>query len=121
MTVRRDAGSVSAVSLTGRVTAPPETRELPSGDVLAAFRVSVARGPTPLARSSRQRSDWVDCVTLDGRCRRAVARWSVGDVVEVEGVLRRRFYRTAHAAGSRLEVEALTVRRVARAATLTRP
>lgn len=106
----------SAVVLRGRVTAPPEERELPSGDALVTFRLSVRRRPTPLGRGSRQTSDWVDCVAAVARIRRAAARWSVGDEVEVEGVLRRRFFRTASGGGgSRLEVEALQARRVRKA------
>lgn len=101
----------STVLLRGRVTAQPEERTLPSGDVLVAFRLSVPRRPTPLGRGSRQTSDWVDCVAAAARVRRAVAGWSVTDEVEVDGVLRRRFFRTATGGGSRLEVEALAVRR----------
>lgn len=103
----------STVLLRGRVTSPPEERALPSGDALVAFRLSVPRRPTPLGRGSRQTSDWVDCVAAAARVRRAAASWSVGDEVEVEGVLRRRFFRTASGGGgSRLEVEALQARRV---------
>lgn len=104
----------STVVLVGRLTSAPEEHTLPSGDVLVRFRVSVPRAPTPLARGSRQRSDWVDCVSADGRCRRSARTWAVGDTVEVTGVLRRRFLRDGAGAGpggSRLEVEALRVRR----------
>lgn len=106
----------SAVTLCGRVTALPQERELPSGAALVTFRLSVRRGSTPLGRGSRQTSDWVDCVSAAARVRRAATTWSVGDEVEVAGVLRRRFLRsTAGAGGSRLEVEALQARRVRRA------
>lgn len=99
------------VVLTGRLTAAPTDRELPSGLVLSAFRISVPRVVTPLGTGSRQRADWVDCVTAVARCRRSVHHWEVGDAVEVSGVLRRRFLRDG--GGSRLEVEALRVRRAA--------
>lgn len=106
----------STVTLCGRVTAPPQERELPSGAALVTFRLSVRRASTPLGRGSRQTSDWVDCVTAVARVRRAAATWSVGDEVEVAGVLRRRFVRSAGGGGgSRLEVEALRARRVRRA------
>ena len=119
MTTRTTAGPEetlsSSVLLHGRLTAPPEERELPSGDVLVTFRLSVPRRSTPLGRGSRQTSDWVDCVAAAGRVRRAAAAWSVGDEVTVEGVLRRRFLRGgAGLGGSRLEVEALQARRVRR-------
>ena len=105
----------STVVLRGRVTAHPEERELPSGDPLVTFRLSVRRRPTPLGRGSKQTTDWVDCVAGSARVRRTASTWSVGDEVEVDGVLRRRFFRGAGGAGgSRLEVEALRVRRVHR-------
>lgn len=108
----------SSVSLRGRVTTAPEQRQLPSGDALVAFRISVPRGPTPLGRGSRQSSDWVDCVAASPRVRRTASAWSVGDEVEVDGVLRRRFFRSDEGrGGSRLEVEALRARRVRRASS----
>jgi single-strand DNA-binding protein len=101
------------VMLVGRVTSGPEERVLPSGDRVVSFRISVPRGRTPLAKGSRQRADWVDCVTASARCRRSALRWAVGDVVEVEGVLRRRFLRGTGPAGTtRLEVEVLAGRRL---------
>lgn len=115
-TAPEDETHGSTVVLRGRVTAHPEERDLPSGDSLVSFRLSVRRRPTPLGRGSRQTSDWVDCVAAAARIRRAAATWSVGDEVEVDGVLRRRFFRTASGGGgSRLEVEALQARRVRKA------
>ena len=112
----------STVTLRGRVTGLPEERTLPSGDVLVTFRISVPRRPTPLGKGSRQTSDWVECVAAAARIRRGVATWSVGDEVQVDGVLRRRFYRSeGGAGGSRLEVEALHARRVRRAASPSAP
>ncbi len=105
----------NGVTLSGRLTAQPEQRTLPSGDVLVTFRVSVRRRDTPMSRGSRQSADWIDCVALGARCRRSVASWTVGDEVAVDGALRRRFYRTASGAATRLEVEALAVRRLSRA------
>jgi single-strand DNA-binding protein len=97
------------------VTAAPEERALPSGDVIVTFRLSVPRRPTPMSRGSKQTADWVDCVAFAARCRRSVAAWTVGDEVLVEGALRRRFYRSAGGAGTRLEVEVLSARRTVRA------
>jgi len=112
-TAAQDETQSSTVLMRGRVTAPPEERELPSGDALVTFRLSVRRRPTPLGRGSSQTSDWVDCVAAAARIRRAASTWSVGDEIEVDGVLRRRFFRTGTGGGgSRLEVEALQARRV---------
>ena len=102
--------------LRGRLTAEPVERELPSGDVIVTFRVSVARrSKTPLTARSRQTADWVDCAAGAAGVRRRVRAWKPGDQVEVEGALRRRFYRTSATASSRLEVEVVRARRAAAA------
>ena len=109
------AATTNVVTLVGRLTATPEQKELPSGDLIVTFRVSVPRQGTPMTRGSKQGTDWVECVAFGARCRRSVIGWQVGDEVAVEGALRRRFYRTPAGASTRLEVEALKARRVARA------
>ena len=104
------------VSLTGKVTAAPAERELPSGDVICTFRIAVPRsGRTPMTARSKQSSDWVDCVAASARVRRATSAWRVGDQVSVEGALRRRVYRAGEGTASRVEVEVTGARRVARA------
>jgi single-strand DNA-binding protein len=102
----------NVVTLVGRVTSAPVERTLPSGDVMVSFRLSLRRQRTPMARGSKQATDWVDCVAVGGRCRRSVGSWNVGDKVRVEGALRRRFYRGPGGPSTRLEVEALSARRL---------
>ncbi len=104
------------VRLRGRVSSGPEGRDLPSGSVIVSVRISVPRDPSPMTAGSRQTTDWVECTAWGGRPRRTVAGWSVGDVVEVEGSLRRRFSRGGSGTATRLEVEVLGGRRVARGA-----
>ncbi len=106
---------VNKVLLRGRVSAGPERREMPSGTSIVTLRVSVTRAPTPMAKGSKQGSDWVGCVAWGGRQRRQVAAWRAGDVVEVQGALRRRFYRGGAGTVMRLEVEVLGGRMVKRA------
>ncbi|KRF15552.1 single-stranded DNA-binding protein [Nocardioides sp. Soil797] len=91
----------NTVVLEGRLSKAPEEKVLPSGDALWTVRVVV-----PRPDGDRPGVDWVDCSVWSGRLRRSVASWHEGDVVEVRGVLRRRFFRVAGAAVSRLEVEA---------------
>jgi single-strand DNA-binding protein len=67
-----------------------------------------------MTRGSRQVCDWVDCAVWSARARRTARGWRVGDVVEVEGALRRRFYRGPGGASTRLEVEVLGGRVVTR-------
>jgi len=107
--------TVNEVTLRGRVSTAPGVRELPSGTCIVALRISVARTPSPMTKGSKQGSDWVDCVAWGARQRRRVCTWRLGDVVEVRGALRRRFYRGGAGTAMRLEVEVLDGRMVRRA------
>jgi single-strand DNA-binding protein len=109
---------VNEVHLVGRLAAPPESRELPSGDVLMSFRLVVGRGPARGARrgvSARTPTvDTLDCAVWRADLQRRAARLDEGDVLELHGSLRRRFWRSgAGAPASRSEVEVLRLRRVA--------
>jgi single-strand DNA-binding protein len=95
--------SVNEVRLVGRISQQPEERILPSGDSVWTFRIVVAR--TGDRGRSRQTVDSLECAVWAGRVRRSVAAWSVDDVVEVTGAVRRRFFRAGGAAASRVEVE----------------
>lgn len=103
------------VLLAGRVSAAPSERELPSGDRVVTFRLVLPRSRTPMTAKSRQSSDWVDCAAWGARARRSAAGWKVGDHVEIEGALRRRFYRDGGGTATRLEVEMVSGRCIARA------
>lgn len=105
----------NCVSLAGRVSSAPIERELPSGDRVLTFRLVMTREQTAMTARSKQVSDWVDCAAWSGRARRSVASWQVDDRVEIEGALRRRFFRGPNGASSRVEVEVLGARRVVRA------
>ncbi len=98
------------VQLQGRLSRPPEEKVLPSGDTLWWFRVVV-----PREEGERRGSDWVDCAVWGGRLRRSVQTWSEGDVVEVHGALRRRFFQAGGRPVSRVEVEATSGRVIRRA------
>lgn len=133
-TVRRastqsdDAGSQSEpdlgearndVVLWGRLSAPAEQRELPSGDVIVTLRVVVERPPG--TGTTRRRSpdgkvrppgvDTIDVVCWSASTRRVALRLDGGEQIEVEGALRRRFFAGASGRQSRYEVEAAQVRR----------
>jgi single-strand DNA-binding protein len=99
------------VVLCGRVAAPAEERELPSGDVILTARVIVDRDSKASARSS-QRVDTIDCVAWTPRVQRSLRQWETGQCVRVEGAIRRRFFRGASGPVSRVEVEIKTTRRL---------
>lgn len=103
------------VVLVGRVSGAPEVRELPSGDSLVAWRVVVPRPALRRARPEGVRPvtiDTLDCVAWTAALRRTARGLVDGDVVAVEGALRRRFWRAGAAANSRCEVEVSALRRV---------
>ncbi|MGY1634348.1 single-stranded DNA-binding protein [Geodermatophilus sp. SYSU D01186] len=100
------------VVLRGRLSAPAELRSLPSGDTLVTFRL-VVRRPEPRERG--QTVDVLTCVTYDRGLQRRAAAWEAGDVVEVEGALQRRFWRTPTGTASVCEVNCRRGRKVPRA------
>lgn len=104
------------VVLRGRLSAPAELRPLPSGDVLLLFKL-VVRRETPRPRGPK--SDVITCVsTVRGLLTRAPA-WEPDDVIEVEGALQRRFWRTPTGTAVAYEVAVRRARKT-RAATRTR-
>lgn len=110
-----DVVAANEVRLVGRLTAEPVVVELPSGDALVTFRVSVQRGaapgnPAPAGRTTGQRVDSVPCTAWSARLRRSIAAWRPGDLVEVSGSVRCRFYQAGGATRSRVEVEATAAR-----------
>ena len=111
--------TVNEVRLIGRLSLAAEEKELPSGDQLTAFRVVVNR-PRDKRRGSRVQIDALECHTWVARVRRAAITWQVGDVIEVNGSLRRRFFKTGGRLQSMTEVEVSSARRVSRAAAATR-
>lgn len=105
-------GWANEVRLVGRVSAEAEERELPSGDVLAQFRLVVPRQD---ARPGGSPVDTIDVSCWSGRARLAARRLRPGDTAEVTGALRRRFFRAGAGAVSRYDVQAEAVRRLQKA------
>lgn len=101
------------IVLVGRITSAPVERILPSGDTICSWRVTVDRDDTV-------GFDVLDCTAWTARNRRSAARWVKGDVVEITGSLRRRFWRAGASVASACDVEVHTARRVASAATRPR-
>jgi single-strand DNA-binding protein len=106
------------VLLSGRLGAQAEERELPSGDRIATLRVVVPREQSTGRRRTvaeaprRATVDTIDVVCWTAATRRSALRLREGDVVEVEGALRRRFFGGPAGRQSRYEVEAVMLRRV---------
>ncbi len=102
------------VVLVGRVSGEPLARELPSGDSLVSWRVVVDRpaDTRPQPRLRAPTVDTLDCTAWSEVQRSTALGLVTGDVVEVHGALRRRFWRAGAGAASRCEVEVLDVRRL---------
>ena len=119
------APHANEVHLVGRLAVEPVHRELPSGDLLVSFRLVVDRAATGRGTTRRVASngsgslrvptvDTLECAAWRKDVQRSLSRAVAGDVLEVHGALRRRFWRTGGGAASRSEVEVTTVRRVTR-------
>jgi single-strand DNA-binding protein len=104
--------SLNEVTLTGRLSGVA-TRSLPSGDAVTTFRVIIDRAPKDRGPSGRVLVDAIDCTAWRARVRASLARLADGDVVEVYGAIRRRFWKAGGQATSRVEVEVKRVRRAA--------
>ena len=128
--VGEEGADLNVVRLTGRISAEPQARELPSGDLIVHLRVVVPRQvlvPGQEGARSRRadhvpaggrtrapRVDTIEVTCWSGLVRRSALRLRVGDLVEVHGALRRRFFRTGPVLQSRYDVEARVVRRLHR-------
>jgi single-strand DNA-binding protein len=115
-----DTQPFNEVRLRGRVSGPPQARELPSGDVVVAIKLVVPRAPGSRSvrpgETRRRTVDTLDCAVWRADLRRKVGSWSAGDLVEVVGALHRRFWRFGGNVASRCEVEVTAVRRLERVA-----
>lgn len=115
--VDRSTEETNEVLLRGRLSGAPEERVLPSGDTVWTFRVVVGRPPEPDSGPRRARVDTLECAVWSGRVKRSVPTWHDGDVIEVGGALRRRFFKSGGATVSRVEVDVARGKVIRRAAT----
>ena len=105
--------TLNSVVLVGRVSAAPESRELPSGDRVVTFRVIVDRPPA--RERARRQVDVIDVACWSKRTQRTANALAPDTGVRVEGSLRRRFFAAGAATASRYEVEADRIARVSAA------
>jgi single-strand DNA-binding protein len=102
---------VNEVHLVGRVAAAGESRTLPSGDAVTVLRVVVARPETSRRGPRTPTVDTVECAIWTARLRQRAVALPAGTMVEIDGALRRRFWRTPGGPASRYEVEVTSLRR----------
>lgn len=106
---------VNEVRIVGRLGVGAREVTLPSGDTVVTFHVVVSRPPrTAKEQERRPREPTVDtlaCAAWTSRSRRTVLAAQSGDLLEVDGALRRRFRRSAGGSPvSFYEVEVTRVR-----------
>lgn len=101
----------NSVRLTGKVSADPESRTLPSGDEIVTFRLVVRRSGAARKRS-KQVVDTIECTVWRAALRRSVARIGAGTEVTVTGAIRRRFTSSGGGAVSWVGVEVDSCQRV---------
>lgn len=101
----------NTVTLVGRLAGEINEIALPSGDVLSSFRIVVPRRGA--LRDGAATVDTIDCIASAAGVRKSLERRTAGDIVTVQGALRRRFFRAAGSVASRYEVAATKITRVA--------
>jgi single-strand DNA-binding protein len=97
------------VYLVGEVITVPEDRTFADGRDVVTFRLDV-RAQTD-AGAIR---DSFDITIATARTRKAALGWDVGDTVEVEGVVRRKFHRVGAGSRAFVVIEAARAKRVRR-------
>jgi single-strand DNA-binding protein len=101
VTPAASAAHRNEVAVAGRLAAAAVYKQLPSGDEIVTWRLIVDRA----TKDASRKVDLVDCTAFAARVRRQALDWTAGDVIEVSGALRRRFWRGAGGLQSRCEVE----------------
>lgn len=94
---------VNEVVLVGRLSGAPEWKPLPGGGQVAVWRLIVEHQD---ARSPQDAIDTIRCVAYDPSVQEGVRDWRHGDVIEVRGSLRHRFWRGPEGPRGLYEVEA---------------
>ena len=89
----------NTVYLTGRVSGEPVEKSLPSGDLVVEFRVVVER-------DDREGVDTLDIASWKTNLRKRAIKFQDQDWVSIEGVIRRRFWKSGNSIASRWQVEA---------------
>ncbi len=97
---------VNEIVLVGRLSGVPEWKALTGDEQVAVWRLIVEHRN---ARSPQDAIDTIRCVTYDAAVQEDVRGWGHGDVIEVRGALRHRFWRASSGPRGLYEVEAAHV------------
>lgn len=97
------------VYLVGEVITVPEDRTFADGRDVVTFRLDVRAESEALPIR-----DSFDITIANARSRKAALAWSVGDTVEIEGVVRRKFHRVGAGSRAFVVIEAARAKRLRR-------
>lgn len=111
----REGTTYAEIQVCGRLSGA-SVIVLPSGDEAVTFRVIVDRPERQRGPAGRVRVDALECIAWTASARRRILGWHDGDVIEVDGSLQRRFWKSGAALASRTEIVVRGVRRSASAA-----
>lgn len=108
-TPENDYQYLNEVHLIGWVSGVPTLKLLPSGDQVVEFRIVVQREKP---KSDRTEVDALDIAVWSTKLRKRACSLQEQEWVQVDGQLRRRFWRSPAGIASRWQVEASEVRRL---------
>lgn len=94
---------VNEVRLIGRLGNSLDTRELPSGTALTSFSIIVDRPAREV--HGRTKVDTISCQTTRAQVAGRLQRLDHGQVIEISGSLRRRFWKSGTGLASATEVD----------------
>lgn len=93
------------VELAGRVSGEPSEKTLPSGDIVAEFRLVIDR-------DDRDGVDTLDVAVWKAQLRKRALSLEAEEWIGIKGVLRRRFWKGSTGIASRWQVEAREIERI---------
>lgn len=96
--------SLNDVALRGWVTTLATERELPSGDVVVQFRIAITRPEGGV--------DTIDLESWSAKSRRIALSLKDGEWIEIQGAIRRRFWKSGQGLASRWQVVTHEIKRL---------
>jgi len=97
--------SLNDILVRGRLTGLAQEKELPSGDKVSEFRIVVTR-------PDRDGVDTLDIAAWSSVLRRKSLSLKRDEWIEVQGSIRRRFWKGPHGLASRWQIEAHQITRL---------
>jgi single-stranded DNA-binding protein len=101
--------AINSVHLLGRVSSLAVSKQMPSGDKVVEFRLVVDRKSI---RAVKREVDTLDITAWLARPQKRALSLKINDWVEVEGCIRRRFWKSPTGLASRWQVEASQLRKI---------